>query len=88
MEVASNFRPSKIWLNVRHCRLQETLAALYRKVGHIRETDESALQASSHGLAEARLFPAKSRLFAVHLALRADSNYVANLSVGYGQTFL
>jgi hypothetical protein len=54
----------------------------------IRETDESALQASSHGLAEARLFPAKSRLFAVHLALRADSNYVANLSVGYGQTFL
>jgi len=67
---------------------RKTLAAIYRKVGHTRETDESTLQASSHGLIEAKLLPAKSRLFVAHLALRANSAYVANLSVGYGQTWL
>jgi hypothetical protein len=70
------------------CGLQKSLAAIYRKVGHTRKTDKSFLQASSHDLVEARLLPAKSRLFVAHLALRANSAHVANLSVDYGQIFL
>jgi hypothetical protein len=72
---------------VSQCGLQKNLADSYRKVGHAGNMSDVAWQASSHNLVETSSYQRNSVVFVVRMPLKAGLPPVANLSVGYGQTF-
>jgi hypothetical protein len=65
----------------------QNLAYSYRKVGHAGNMSDVAWQASSHNLVETSSYQRNSVVFVVRMALKAGLPPVANLSVGYEQTF-